>query len=180
MFNQSAFSLSLGHDWLIIQHRIERIQHYSSSNTSQIIWIELQKTKLLFLSNGSQRWLTLWLVVSAECFRMSAHAFRTSSSQFLIISFTITTTCPIIERLFSTRARATVVLLRSISTPHNPSPWVPSRSNSESSAQQRVRREKGGEGSGKGWFIQGSRLPCLVPSLLFPDSFPQAHDPSQP
>lgn len=83
MFNQSAFSLSLGHDWLIIQHRIERIQHYSSSNTSQIIWIELQKTKLLFLSNGSQRWLTLWLVVSAECFRMSAHAFKTSSLQFL-------------------------------------------------------------------------------------------------
>lgn len=45
--------------------------------------------------------------------------------------------------LFCTRAWATVVLLRSISTPHNPSPWVPSCSSSESSAQQRVRRGKG-------------------------------------
>lgn len=46
--------------------------------------------------------------------------------------------------------------------PPNPSPWLLSCSSSESSAQQRVRR-----GSGKGWFTQGSRLPCLVSPLFF-------------
>lgn len=39
---------------------------------------------------------------------------------------------------------------------------------------------RGGEGSGKGWFIQGSSVPCLVPSLLIPDSLPEAHDLFQP
>lgn len=48
-------------------------------------------------------------------------------------------------------------------------PWVPSRSSSESSTQQRVRR---GRGSGKGWFTQGSSLPHLVPLASFSWQFP--------
>lgn len=109
-----------------------------------------------------QRWLTIWLVVSVaflmqyrtyvKDLKFDGHSNQCGyhllhQNHYLIPHW----------RLFC-KACSWVVLLQSISTPHNPSPWLPSRSSSESSAQQRVRR-----GSGKGWFIQGSRLPRLVP-----------------
>lgn len=69
------------------------------------------------------------------------------------------------------RARATALPLRSNSTTHSPSPWDPSRSSSESSAQQRVRRGERGAGRAvHSGFKAPSPRPLSCLSWQFPPS----------
>lgn len=94
------------------------------------------------------------------------------TQQHCVVSIPSTTTT--ICSLTAGFSGAAVVDLDSLQTP------PPLRVAAAALSHQLVGEWEGGEGSEKGWFTQGSRLPLLVPSLLIPDSFPQAHDLSQP
>lgn len=115
----------------------------------------------------------LWSALHFTC-KMSANLLKTLSLILAAASVVITsfTLYPLPHwRLFCTRAQATVVLLRSILTTHNPSPWVPSPFGSESSAQQRVRSGERGAGKGSSFRVQGSLASSLSSlSWQFPPS----------
>lgn len=115
-----------------------------------------------------------WLVVSvAFQLQMSANLLKTSSL-ILAAAGVVITSFPRLTPHSSTEgcsAQATVVLLRSILTTHNPSPWVPSPFASESSAQQRVRSGERGAGKGSSFRVQGSLASSLSSlSWQFPPS----------
>lgn len=155
-YNMCQIFIKMSQQWLIwfkfsfFQHLSTAVGLYRGLNGLEICYIvidilasELNFTITLWTSNLKHRWLTLWSMLCfccTICTYVEKVEFGCHSNQcgyhllyqnhYLLPHY----------RLFCRE-----VLLQSVSIPHNPSPWLPSHSSSESSAQQRVRR-----GSGKG------------------------------
>lgn len=104
------------------------------------------------------------ICMHAESFESDSHSSRCGN-----ISFTWAA------------ARATEILLWSMETLHNTSPWVPSRPSSESSAQQNEKGERGA-GMGGSFRVQGSIASSPLFSFLtvFPEHMTRLNPKPQP